>query len=100
MWYFRVAKAHMECADCPFATIDLPVGAKDGSQSGFVTDAHGDALFDASFKPCLVPGDDQLAAALAIAYHSDGNTYGPNPGDKGHKTHIQLFTLLPGPDDK
>ncbi len=95
MWYFRVAKDHMGCAGCPFATIDFPIGARDGSQSAFVADARGNALFDASFEPCLKPGDDQLAAALAIAYHSDGETYGPSPGDLGAKTHIQLFTLLP-----
>ncbi len=99
MWYFRVAKAHMGCADCPFATIDLPVGAKDGSQSGFVADRRGNALIDISFKPCLKLSDDQLAAALAIAYHSDGNTYGRNPGDMGSKSHVQLFVVLPGPDD-
>jgi hypothetical protein len=100
MWYFRVAKAHMGCADCPFATIDFPVGAKDGSQSPFIADARGRAKFDASFKPCLKLGDDQLAAALAIAYHSDGNTYGRNPGDMGNKSHVHLFAVLPGPDGK
>ncbi len=99
MWYFRVAKAHMGCADCPFATIDFPVGAKDGSQSPFAADARGDALIDISFKPCLAPGDDQLAAALAIAYHSDGNTHGPSPGDMGNNSHVQLFVVLPGPGD-
>ncbi len=100
MWYFRAAKAHMGCAECPFATIDFPVGAKDGSQSPFAADARGNATFDASFKPCLKPSDDQLAAALGIAYHSDGKTYGPSPGDMGHTSHVQLFTVLPGPDGK
>jgi hypothetical protein len=98
MWYFRVARAHMGCAACPFATIDLPVGATDGSQSPFIADARGNATFEAAFKPCLGLSDDQLAAALAIAYHSDGNTHGPSPGDLGSRSHIQLFTLLPGPD--
>lgn len=100
MWYYRVAVAHMGCADCPFGSIDLPVGAKDGSQSSFAANARGSALFDVSFEPCLKPGDDQLAAALAITYHSDGNTYGPSPGERGHKSHVQLFTLLLGPGGK
>ncbi len=100
MWYFRFAKAHMGCAECPFATIDFPVGAKDGSQSAFIADVRGNAWFDAAFKPCLKPSDDQLAAALAIAYHSDGNTHGPNPGDMGHTSHVQLLAVLPGPDGK
>ncbi len=100
MWYFRVAKAHMGCAGCRFSTIDFPVGAKDGSQSAFIANARGIAWIDVSFKPCLKPSDDQLAAALAIAYHSDGNTYGPSPGEMGHKSHMQLFAVLPGPDGK
>jgi len=100
MWYFRVAKAHMGCADCPFATIDFPVGAKNGSQSAFVADVRGRAWFDAKFKPCLKPSDDELASALAIAYHSDGNTHGRNPGEMGHTSHVQLFAVFPSPDEK
>ncbi len=100
MWYFRVAKAHMGCAACPFATIDFPVGAKDGSQSQFAADARGNATFDAVFEPCLELSGDQLAAALAVAYHSDGNTHGPSPGDMGHTSHIQLLAVLPGADGK
>jgi hypothetical protein len=100
MWYFRVAKAHMGCADCPFATIDFPIGAKDGSQSIFIADARGFAEFDLEFEPCLKPGDDQLAAALAVAYHSDGNTHGPSPGDRGSRSHVHLFAMLANPDDE
>ena len=103
MWYLRFAKAHMGCADCPFATIDFPLGAKDGSQSSFIADAQGGAVFDAAFKPCLKLGDDQLGAALAIAYHSDGNTHGPSPGDMGHAVgrrlrehELRVITCLTG----
>jgi hypothetical protein len=100
MWYFRAAKAHMGCAECPYATIDFPVGAKDGSQSAFVADVRGTGWIDVAFKPCLKPSDDQLTAALAIAYHSDGNTHGPSPGEMGHTSHVQLFAVLPGPGGK
>ena len=41
----------------------------------------------------------QLAAVLAIAYHSDGKTYGVLPGPFGQKTHVQLFTMLPEEKD-
>jgi hypothetical protein len=90
----------MGCADCPFATIDFPIGAKDGSQSIFIADARGFAEFDLKFEPCLKPGDDQLAAALAVAYHSDGNTHGPSPGDRGSRSHVHLFAILANPDDE
>ena len=79
---------------------DLPVGAKDGSQSAFVADVRGTGWIDVAFKPCLKPSDDQLTAALAIAYHSDGNTHGPSPGEMGHTSHVQIFAVLPGPDEE
>jgi hypothetical protein len=34
-------------------------------------------------------------AGLAIAYHSDGNTYGAEPGDFGLNSHVQMFLGLP-----
>ncbi len=78
-----------------FATYDLPVGARDGSQSVFTADAEGKALYTASFEPCLQGSGSQLGAGLAIAYHSDGKTYGYEPGSMGDKTHIHLFAMLP-----
>ena len=65
-----------------------------------VADVRGTGWIDVAFKPCLKPSDDQLTAALAIAYHSDGNTHGPSPGEMGHTSHVQLFAVLPGPDGK
>jgi hypothetical protein len=95
MWYAVAAKPHMGCVDCPFATLDLPVGAADGSQSPFTADASGNASFDAKFTPCLQLGSGNLMTMLAIAYHSDGNTYGPTPGPMGYVSHVQLFVGLP-----
>ncbi len=95
MWHAFVGKGHMGCADCPFATIDFPIGDPDGSGSVFTADDKGDVTFHASFKPCLETGTDKLATMLAIAYHSDGSTYGPDPGPFGIGSHVQLFTGLP-----
>ncbi len=36
-----------------------------------------------------------MMAMLVIAYHSDGNTYGPDPGPFGTGSHVQLFVPLP-----
>ena len=38
---------------------------------------------------------EHLSSGLAIAYHSDGKTYGPLAGDFGSKAHVQLFLMLP-----
>ena len=95
VWNFLAGKPHMGCADCPFATIDFPMGASDGSQSAFTAGADGKATYQASFEPCLRLGDDLLFSGLALAYHSDGKTYGKNPGEFGNKTHVQIFAGLP-----
>jgi hypothetical protein len=98
VWNFLAGKPHMGCADCPFATIDFPLGARDGSQSAFTAGADGRATYQATFAPCLTLGDDLLFSGLAIAYHSDGKTYGKDPGQFGNKSHVQIFAGLP--DDR
>ena len=91
MWSFYLPTPFAE----PFTTYDLPMGSRDGSDSIFIADRQGNARYDVSFEPCLQGGADQLAAGIAIAYHSDGQTYGAVPGEFGNKTHVHLFALLP-----
>ena len=50
----------------------------DGSPSFFMAGADGSADFKRDFSRCLERSGERLMAMLAIAYHSDGNTYGPN----------------------
>ena len=59
-----------------FHTYDLPVGAPDGSEAEFTADGKGNAIYEATFEPCLQGTTPQLMAGLAIAYHSDGMTHG------------------------
>jgi len=93
MWYFFLPMP----PPTPFTgTLDLPLGARDGSQNTFVARADGRAFFKLSFKPCLQLSGEQLAAGLAIAWHSDGKVYATDPGPFGSVTHVQLFLLLPG----
>jgi len=98
MWYALLATP----PPIPMATYDLPVGARDGSQNGFRANAQGNASFNVAFKPCLQPTTDQFTALLAIAWHSDGKSYGgvPGPSDMpylgfGAVSHVQLFLGLP-----
>ena len=80
----------------PFSgTLDLPLGARDGSESVFRADENGHAKFQHSFKPGLQMSDVWTTAMLAINYHSDGKTYGGLPGDFGLNAHVPLFVMLP-----
>jgi hypothetical protein len=80
----------------PFTgTLDLPLGARDGSESVFTADANGKAKFKHTFQPCLQMSDTWTTSMLAINYHSDGKTYGGHPGQFGYNAHIPLFVMLP-----
>ncbi len=92
MWHFFMAMPPTQ----PFiGTYDLPIGARDGSQSAFQADMGGKARFQRVFKPCLQLTGEHLMSGLAIAYHSDGKTYGPLPGEFGSNAHVHLFLALP-----
>lgn len=92
MWHAFIALPPTE----PFSgTLDLPLGARDGSESVFTADAEGKARFKHSFKPGLEMSDVWCSSMLAINYHSDGKTYGGLPGKFGYNAHIPLFAMLP-----
>ena len=85
----------------PFTgTLDIPLGDRKGTQSVFITDENGNAEFEVTFERCLQLSGDQLMSGLAIALHSDGQTYGPEPGAFGKKTHVHLFAMLPNVKDE
>ena len=92
MWNFYMASPPTD----PFiGTYDLPFGNRDGSESVFQADASGNAHFERSMAPCLQLSGEHLMAGLAIAWHSDGETYGALPGDFGYNSHAHLFVGLP-----
>lgn len=80
----------------PFTgTLDLPLGARDGSESYFTANEDGTYNFVRSFKPCLEMSDVWTTSMLALNYHSDGKTWGGHPGQAGYNAHIPLFMMLP-----
>jgi len=92
MWHFFMAMPPTS----PFiGTYDLPVGDRDGKQSVFRADARGAAKLQRVFQPCLQLSGEHLAAGLAIAWHSDGQTWGVEPGPFGTVSHVQLYAFLP-----
>ncbi len=95
LWTFYLPTPFTE----PFSTYDIPIGARDGSDSVFRADPTGAANLTLEIEPCLQGSSNQLASGLAAAYHSDGKTYGPEPGSMGDKTHVHLFALLPNVEE-
>lgn len=92
MWHAFIALPPTE----PFSgTLDLPLGARDGSESVFVADAKGTARFVHRFRPGLQMSDVWTTSMLAINYHSDGKTWGGSPGKFGLNAHVPLFVMLP-----
>ena len=76
--------------------VDKPCGAADGSQNVLKSDASGHATFHL-VMPSLEPSTKEVASVLALAYHSDGQTYGADTGAFGLHTHVQLVWLMPAP---
>lgn len=92
MWHAFVALPPTE----PFSgALELPLGARDGSESVFVADEKGNAKFVHTFSPGLEMSDVWTTSMLAINYHSDGKTWGGLPGDFGLNAHVPLFVMLP-----
>lgn len=76
------------------SVVDKPCGAPDGSENVFTADRAGNGAFRLGLNP-LEPSTTEVASVIALAYHSDGKTYGANPGDFGLKSHVHIFVLLP-----
>ncbi len=74
--------------------VDIPCGKEDGSDNIFNADDKGNGYFSVGLKP-LEASTKENAALIALAYHSDGKTYGASPGDFGANSHVQLFFLVP-----
>ncbi|MEX1021301.1 MAG: hypothetical protein WDZ49_16690 [Litorilinea sp.] len=73
--------------------VDIACGAADGSENVFMADAEGNAHFELELA-ALPPSSPETVSTIAIAYHSDGNTYGPYPGDFGLNSHVHLAAPL------
>lgn len=74
---------------------DTPFGARDGSENAFTADPDGRSHFVRTITPCLQLSGEQLISELAIAWHSDGKTYGYTPGEFSTDTHVHLYVPLP-----
>ena len=76
--------------------VDSPCGAEDGSENMFSADAKGNGALSIKLKK-LEPSTKEETSLIALAYHSDGKTYGASPGDFGLNSHVQIFFMMPAP---
>ena len=76
-----------------FSIVDRPCGAEDGSENLFFADEHGEMQVSMSF-PALDFPTETTRSVIALAWHSDGETYGDHPGDFGAVTFVPLRALL------
>jgi hypothetical protein len=75
---------------------EVPCGAPDGSENTFTTDAngHGEITIEVDAFP---PSTEEAINGIAIAYHSDGKTWGSTVGPHGLEAHVQMFyDFMPG----
>lgn len=79
-----------------FKVVDVPCGAANGSENSFIADSDGNGAFLLKLKP-LEDSTSETVSIIALAYHSDGKTYGALPGDFGLNSHVQVFFILPEP---
>jgi hypothetical protein len=74
--------------------VDKPCGAADGTENTFTADARGNARFELELAT-LPPSSAETATSIALAYHSDGKTYGAYPGDFGLNSHVHIAAVIP-----
>ena len=90
MWNFIDAEPPTD----PWQGIMYPLGARDGSDATFESDGDGNAIYEATFEPCLQMTGSQTLAGIAVAWHPDGKTHGASPGSMGVDSFAQLMTAL------
>lgn len=91
------------CLELNFAemaiTEELPCGDRDGSENEFMADEDGSGGIIIEIEP-LPPSTEDIIYEVALAYHSDGQTYGERAGEFGHNVHVQLvYDFLPPDSD-
>lgn len=81
------------------AVVDKPCGATDGSENVFTADKDGNGKYSVKLSSPLEESTKETVSVIALAYHSDGKTYGANPGEFGKATHVHIFYILPAPNE-
>lgn len=78
---------------------EWPCGAPDGSDSVFQSTAEGTLSVERTI-PLMPYSTDTRFSSLCLAYHSDGETHGFDPGEYGKNTHVQICWDVPFADSE
>lgn len=76
-----------------FNIVNMPCGAQDGSENVVVADSDGNLSF-AIETFVLDSTTEESISLIALAYHSDGETWGFDPGTFGLNSHVQVFAPI------
>ena len=79
-----------------FEIINKPCGAADGVNSVFTADENGNAAYSTELPARPLSTEEELTV-FAINYHSDGNTWGADPGIFGMNAHVQIVAFANPP---
>ena len=79
-----------------FEIVNYPCGAEDGTENTFTADENGNASYSIEI-PTRPLSTDEALTVFAINYHSDGNTYGADPGTFGMNAHVQIVAFANPP---
>ena len=82
-----------------FHIVNIPCGDPYGGDNVFTADEDGSAQASVKLHPLSTARED-LIPMVAVAYHSDGNTYDEYPGSFGLNTHVQIFAPIPPADNE
>jgi WD40 repeat protein len=80
----------------PFEILEeIACGLPDGSENNILVDEHGYGTISLEMDAFPLSTQDAVYE-LAVAYHSDGQTYGNHPGEYGKNLHAHMiFDFLP-----
>lgn len=76
-----------------FNVVNAPCGADDGSENVVTADDKGNLSFSIETFVLDLTSDEGISL-IALAYHSDGQTWGFDPGTFGLNSHVQVFAPI------
>ena len=76
-----------------FNIVNKPCGDDDGNENVVTADDQGNLTFSIETF-ILDQTNDEAISLIALAYHSDGQTWGFDPGIFGLNSHVQVFAPI------
>lgn len=76
-----------------FNIVNAPCGADDGSENVVTADDEGNLSFSIETFVLDLTSDEAISL-IALSYHSDGQTWGFDPGTFGLNSHVQVFAPI------